>query len=330
METTLGLLAIILAGIMQGVFALPLKYLKLWNWENVWLVYAATGMLLLPWMAVAAFTPNAAGVYAQSSASALGAAAAFGLGWGFGCVLCGLGIVALGISLGSSIILGLASAVGAMLPLVLLQPEQIVTRGGAFTILGVIVMLMGIGICAVAGRAREASENQPKTSLGILICAGSGVLSAFINFGFAFGNEIMQRTEASGHSRTASVYPLLAVILSAGFVANAGYSVLLLVRNRSWNRFSQSGAVVEWPIGISMGFLVFGGLLLYGLGAALLGPLGTSAGWALLMSAMIVAANCSGFLIGEWRGASSRAIRLMAIGVVFLLVAIVLLGFASA
>jgi hypothetical protein len=77
------------------------------------------------------------------------------------------------------------------------------------------------------------------------------------------------------------------------------------------------------------GFLVFGGLLLYGLGIGMLGPLGTSAGWALSMSAMIVAANGSGFLTGEWRGAAGRVLRLMLVGVAMLLAAIVLQGFAN-
>lgn len=330
METSLGLLAIIVAGMMQGVFALPLKFTKRWNWENTWLVYSTTGMLVLPWIAVCLFTRDAADVYARSSVSALMAAAVFGTGWGFGCVLCGLGIVALGIALGSSIILGLASALGALLPLLVLHPDRIASRSGVLTILGVVVMLGGITVCAAAGRAREAAADRPKSFSGVLICVASGVLSAFINFGFVFGGEIARRAEELGHSRVASVYPLLAVILSAGFVANAGYSGLLLVRNRSGKCFGAAGATSNWALGISMGVLVFGGLLLYGLGSEMLGPLGTSAGWALSMSAMIVAANCSGFLTGEWRNAAAAVRRLMTAGVVVLLAAILILGMANA
>jgi L-rhamnose-H+ transport protein len=330
METSLGLLAVILAGMMQGVFALPLKFTQRWNWENTWLVYATTGMLVLPWIAVGLFTRDAADIYAHSSVRALSAAAAFGMGWGFGSVLCGLGIVALGIALGSSIILGLASALGSLLPLLLLHPERVGSRSGVLTILGVAVMLGGIAVCAAAGRARESAAERRGSFSGVLICVASGVLSAFINFAFAFGDEIAKRAEQAGHSRVASVYPLLAVILSAGFLPNAGYSVLLLVRNRSWKRFAAVGSTAYWPLGVSMGILVFGGLLLYGFGSAMLGLLGTSAGWALSMSAMIVAANCSGFLTGEWRGATGIARRRMVAGVLVLLAAIVILGIANA
>ena len=337
-QTASGVLAVLLSGAMQGVFALPLKYTRRWRWENTWLVYSTTGMLVLPWLTVWIFSRDVAAVYSQSGPNALIAAAVCGFGWGLGCVLCGLGIVMLGIALGSSIILGLASAFGSLLPLVLLHSDRLATRSGILTVVGVAVMLGGIVMCAAAGRARESfagvitqsGGKHPKLLSGVVVCAASGILSAFINFGFAFGREISERAQTLGNSSVSSVYPLLAVILSAGYLANAGYCGLLLARNRSWGQFRVPGAGNHWTLGSLMGLLVFGGVLLYGLGSAALGALGTSAGWALSMSMMIIAANTAGFLTGEWAGAGPRAVKLMAAGGAILLAAIVILGFANA
>ena len=37
--------AVITAGMMQGVFAVPMKFTSRWNYENIWLVYSLTGMI---------------------------------------------------------------------------------------------------------------------------------------------------------------------------------------------------------------------------------------------------------------------------------------------
>ncbi|MCX6620167.1 MAG: hypothetical protein NTY38_03645 [Acidobacteria bacterium] len=331
-QAAAGFLAVLAAGAMQGVFALPMKYTKHWKWENIWLVYSTTGMLVLPWVTVWLSTTGLGEIYRQAGSGTVLAAAVFGFGWGLGCVLCGLGIVSLGIALGSSIILGLASAFGSLLPLVVLNSDRLATRSGMLTVIGVGVMLIGIAVCAAAGRAREArlpARRETKLVAGILLCVASGVLSAFLNFGFAFGREIPERAHALGNSALASVYPLLAVVLSAGYLANAAYCGLLLMRNRSWSNFGAPAARGHWLLGVLMGLLVFGGILLYGVGAEKLGPLGTSAGWGLTMAMMIVAANASGFLTGEWKDAGPVAIRRMIAGGAVLLLAIVILGAAN-
>jgi hypothetical protein len=44
----LGVGAVITAGMLQGVFAVPMKFASRWNYENIWLVYSLTGMVLFP------------------------------------------------------------------------------------------------------------------------------------------------------------------------------------------------------------------------------------------------------------------------------------------
>jgi L-rhamnose-H+ transport protein len=337
-ETLLGLVAIVIGGAMQGSFAVPMKFTRRWSWENIWLVYSVAGMLLLPWMAAFITSPNLRAVYADASWQALLAAGFFGFGWGLGCIFCGLGVVALGIALGSSIFLGLAAALGSLLPLIVLQRDRLFSRGGLLTVLGVAVMLIGISICAVAGRERDrlachqTPDSPPHQSFwkGLLICVASGIFSAFLNFGFAFGQELIEIARRQGSSDLTAIYPLVALMFTAGFLGNAGYSAFLLVRNNSWGRFSNVGSAGHWPLGLLMGVLVFGGFVLYGFGATQLGALGSSAGWAAFMAMMIAAANTAGFLTGEWKDVEASVVRTMLRGTAVLLAAIVILGLAAA
>ena len=68
---------------------------------------------------------------------------------------------------------------------------------------------------------------------------------------------------------------------------------------------------------------------MYGFGASSLGPLGASIGWAIFLCFTILAANVSGFATGEWKGAHPGAIRLMVTGSGLLIVAAVVVGYAS-
>jgi hypothetical protein len=36
----LGLAVVVLAGVLQGSFAAPLKRMSAWRWENSWLLFA--------------------------------------------------------------------------------------------------------------------------------------------------------------------------------------------------------------------------------------------------------------------------------------------------
>jgi L-rhamnose-H+ transport protein len=101
----LGVGAVITAGMLQGVFAVPMKFASRWNYENIWLVYSLTGMVLFPWLLVIATVPHPAKIYASSSTTTLFGIAGFGVCWGIGATLTGVGLTLLGIGLGMAIIL---------------------------------------------------------------------------------------------------------------------------------------------------------------------------------------------------------------------------------
>ena len=78
-----------------------------------------------------------------------------------------------------------------------------------------------------------------------------------------------------------------------------------------------------------MGFDRMTGKAAYGAGALSLGKLGTSVGWSLFVASMIIVANVSGVLTGEWRGSSPRILGIMATGITTLMIAIMVVGMAG-
>jgi membrane-associated HD superfamily phosphohydrolase len=78
-----------------------------------------------------------------------------------------------------------------------------------------------------------------------------------------------------------------------------------------------------------MGFMWIGGFFLYAPGTRQLGSLGTSVGWAMMMSSMVIGANILGFITGEWKGASRKAYGLAVAGLAMLILAIGVVGYAN-
>jgi hypothetical protein len=117
MQIFLGFLLVLLAALLQGTFVLPMTMVKGWSWEHTWATFSLLGMFFLNWIIVLLLVPNIFAVYAASPSHDLAVLALFGMGWGLGAVLFGLGMDKLGMALGYPIIMGLIAGLGALIPL---------------------------------------------------------------------------------------------------------------------------------------------------------------------------------------------------------------------
>jgi L-rhamnose-H+ transport protein len=330
----IGIVAVLAGGVLNGSFVAPMKKLRGWQWEHGWLVYSVTGLVLIPWLVAAVTLPQLAPSLADSTTPALARVLLFGFGWGVGSVLFGLGVDRMGLALGYGLILGLIAPIGTFLPLVVLYPERLFTRQGAHLLAGVVVVLLGIVILAVAGRLRERASQHlaaraalPAKSFmaGLLVCILSGIFSPMLNFAFVFGEPLRNAALAAGASVGRAADGLWALTLTAGFLPNAGYALYLIIRNRSGNLWSRHTAGnLFWST--LMGVLCYASFLVYGSGASHLGRLGGIVGWPLFMSMSLITSNSLGALTGEWRGAPARALRLSLLGMGILIVAIVIIA----
>jgi L-rhamnose-H+ transport protein len=329
---------ILAAGILQGIFALPMKFARGWNHENIWLVFAFSGLVVFPWLLVLATIPHALGVYQITSSKAILAIFGFGVLWGVGATLTGVGLKQLGIGLGLSIILGLSASVGSLVPLIVLDPQELTTHDGHLFLLGTVVMLAGVAFCARAGILRDAQQrslSDPQrtrsTSFlsGLAVCICSGLLSASLNFSYAFGGEAIEHARNLGASSAWAANIVAAPATSGGFIANLVFCVYMLRKNSSARLFVRAGSGFNWLYGTLMGAFWFGGLALYGLGLSRLGSLGAVVGWPVLMGTIILASNAAGYLSGEWKNAGARCGVLLGLGMAIVLGALWILGMAQ-
>src|SRR5713226_4072276 len=100
-----GWLLVLAAGLCQGSFMAPMKLTWGWKWENSWLIFACTAYLICPWLFVAMAAGNPFPIYGAASSGRIGMVMAMGLLWGLGALTFGLGVDALGLSIGFAVIL---------------------------------------------------------------------------------------------------------------------------------------------------------------------------------------------------------------------------------
>lgn len=332
-STGWGFAGVLLGGFLNGTFVLPMKRMPEWRWENTWLVYSVVGLIIVPWVTAIAVVPQLGHIFHQTSWSTLTKVLIFGFGWGVGSVLFGLGVNRLGLAVGYGIILGLTSAIGALLPLLVVHPDRLWTPQGEALCTGTLLVIVGIVFCAVAGSRRDKDAKGLARivpggfAAGLVICILAGILSPMLNFAFVFGETLQRQAISLGSRASMASNAIWSLAVTAGFIANSGYCVHLLRKNRSWCYFSAAANPARYWLGGSlMGILCFGSFIAYGMGATALGRLGGIVGWPLFLSMSIITSNLWGALTGEWRGASYRSYAYFLAGVGFLLVAITVIA----
>jgi choline-sulfatase len=164
MTVVFNIALLILAGIMMGCSVVPMKYATKRKWENSWLLYVVFAQVLLPLIFIALTVPHAWEKFRSATPSAVASATLFGLGWGIGNVLGGIGYAMLGVGLGLSIALGLTASTGSLVPPAGLFPERLKSPSAVALDVGVVIMLAGVALSSQAGRLRQAHQDAGEIS----------------------------------------------------------------------------------------------------------------------------------------------------------------------
>jgi L-rhamnose-H+ transport protein len=255
-------------------------------------------------------------------------------------LLFGQSVSAIGISLANTLVLAISSALGSLLPMLLLAPQKLLSPTGERILIAVGVELAGFALCGWAGRMRERAAGVDSerggmvgharpVGVALLMAAGSGVLSAVFNIGFSLAHPIADYGRAAGLSEFSSTNLIWWIMLAAGSLANLGFCFYLFRKNGSMKKFAQPGGLRLYSLSAVMALLWGGSIFVYGASAPRLGALGTSIGWPLSLAVGLLLANVIGISLGEWRQAPVRARNWMYSGIGVLLVAVILLSKAS-
>jgi L-rhamnose-H+ transport protein len=329
---------LVVAGLLQASFAVPMKYFRGWRWEQVWVGQALASNVVLPGIVLLAALMKRPAQFPGFTPEQWLVLGTLGAVWGAGGIGYGLSLVLLGISFTYSVVFSATTLAGVILPLALgwnAPPAH-----AMWFICGLALCLAGTFTLARAGARRE-NEQGPEAdgrnqlpvpvhrlpyAAALLMALVAGVFSSGLGLALAWGEGLVREMTRGGASPV--IAPLVVWIpafLGSALVTMA-YGLWCSLRSDSLPAFWRATPGWNWMLVSAMGILGFGGIALYGIGATAHRHLPENVAWGIYMSSFILSGNLLGVLAKEWRGCSRRTYLMFGGGVTFLLGAILTLA----
>ena len=360
MQAILGVFFHFIGGFASGSFYIPYKKVKGWAWESYWIVGGIFSWLIVPPLAAYLTVPDFSSIIASTGGQILMLTYFFGILWGIGGLTYGLGVRYLGVSLGSSIILGLCMVLGSILPSIYFDvfPKEgkdtfsmfLSTDWGRMVLLGLLVCVVGIVICGKAGMMKErelkAGATDPhgmevkteyKFGLGLFVGIVSGVLSACFNFGIEAGKPMADA--ANGLWKAANPTEngnflfqnnvTYIIVLWGGLTTNFIWCMVLNARNKTFGDYinSKTPLVKNYIFSALAGTTWFLQFFFYGMGESKMGNGASS--WILHMAFIILIANVWGIVLKEWKGVSKKTFTTVVLGIVVIIASVLIVGYGN-
>lgn len=354
MNALAGVLFHFIGGFASGSFYVPYKKVKGWSWEAMWILGGLFSWIIVPPIAAWLTIPNFGDIIREAGASTLGYTYLFGLLWGIGGLTYGLGVRYLGVSLGSSVMLGLSMVFGSLMPAIYYFFNQasgkqgidyfFTTNAGICVMVGLAVCIVGIYLCGRAGFLKERSlatlsaeaKSGYNFGVGIVVAIVSGVLSACFNFGIEAGkpladvaNEIWKTANPNRGEFLYQNNVSYVVILWGGFTTNVIWCLYLLTKNKTFSDYTKKTAPLRKNLLLCAlaGTTWYLQFFFYGMGESRLGNGASS--WILHMAFIILIANAWGVILKEWKGVNKSTYTAIIAGIITIILSICIVGFAK-
>lgn len=323
---------VLVAATINAIYTLPMKWNKRWNWEHSWLIFTILGVAIVPTILSALTIPNLTAAYDGVPRGVLLGMALCGALWGVSLVFFGRAVDTVGVAITFAVSLGTSAASGALIPLLSQHSTELLTRRGLEILFAILIILLGVGLCGVAGRQREKEQSTATVQVprrftrGLLLAFLSGILGSMLNSGLTLGAPIQQSARRLGASEAMMSNAVWLPCLYAGMIPGVVYCLFLMRKNGTSGKLFAESRWYYWLTPALMGLLWFGSIMCYSLASVKLGPLGPVIAWPLFLSAVVIASTLAGVATGEWKKSGRKAITWMWIGVGCLIAAMGLLA----
>lgn len=341
METLLGIVLHTIGGFSSASFYVPTYKIKKWAWESYWLLLGFVAWIVMPPIGAWIVASDPMEIYRSTSSSALFYTYLFGALWGFGGLFAGLGIRYMGLALGQSISLGVCSVVGTLVPAAMSGSlgSLVSTKSGLIVTTGLVVSVIGIVFCGIAGHQKEKGLAGVKEGgnaefamfKGLIIAVVGGIMSACMAIAIMFGEPIAKAAVSSGTAEIFMNIPIFVIALAGGFTTNfvyvairsRGKDYLSNLFNTKIDTFSRN-----YLLSILAGIMWYLQYFFYGMGSTKMTGY-EFASWCIHLTTIVLFSNMWGLWLKEWKGVNRSTMVNLTIGIVLLVVSIFMIGWGN-
>lgn len=333
----------------------PQKKVKGWSWQTYWLAQAFICWLALPVIVAFLTIPELSKVLQRAPSHAMLNSFLLGVAYGIGGTAFGIAIRYVGFSLTYAIAVGISCVLGTLLPPLVRGTlgDVLQSSGATYLAGGVVLGLLGIGLCGLAGRNKEkdlqrasggkkefsfeedkdmVKKNEFSLSKGLPLCLLAGILSALYGFSIDQGKEIADVAAMYG----AGVFKTNAIYIfsnSGAFVTTLIFCVALHIRDKTFGEYvtpvdKQASLGVNYSMSVLTGLLWYGQFFFYGLGTVRMGRYEFTS-WAIHMILLVLLSSVAGLIMKEWKQCSRQTKNILVIALAVLIVAVLSLTYGN-
>jgi L-rhamnose-H+ transport protein len=326
---------------MAASFYAPIEKVRKWSWETTWAVAGLFSWIVLPIGVSLILLPDFTGFYASIDPHLLLKVALFGAMWGVGNVSYGLTMRHLGMALGIGVAIGVVLVVGTLVPPLMHGQGAMLfeTRGGLFTVAGILVALVGIAIVTWAGHKKEIQLKGYLEGFnvrkGLLLAVMCGIFSSGMSFAIDAAQPMQAAALKLGVNPLYAALPSYVFIMGGGAVINLSYCFIRLAAVKRLSlrddlHQARPTLVRNTLLASAGGIMWYLQFFFYAWGAANIPASMSYVNWMLHMSIYVLCGGMVGLALGEWAGVRSRLVQMLLAGIVVIIAAANLVGLGMA
>jgi L-rhamnose-H+ transport protein len=335
------LLLVLLAGLINGSFALPTKYMDKWREETIWLNFSFWGFLILPWLSILLISPNALQIFFAIPSHLFWVMLLGGFCFGIGQICFAFALRILGLGVAFVINIGLGTAGSTLLPLLFWHQDKLLTSYGFTIFIGVLLFTFGILMGTLAGKACKLTQTKkskvPKKNTllllgGLILGILAGIGSICQALTYVYVNPFI--SALATHDYNASFFTAYNIawvgIFTGAFIPYMFYFLILNIKNKSLPDMIKPETGKYWSFTFIMGFFFWMSLVFFSKASQILGGnLAPIIAWPLFMIFIILTSNFWGWRAKEWQGCGTKTARKMWISIAALIIAVFVFAYAN-
>lgn len=333
-----------LGGISASSCYIPFSKTKKWSWGSYWLIQAAFAWIIMPFIIGFFTVPQLFTVLRSSPLPAIIVPFILGAIYGFGGLSFGYAIRQIGFSLTYTISIGISAVLGTITPLIIEGNliEHFQKPGGSIVLSGMILSMLGVAICGLAGYKKEKDLSKLKDTSnsvhfnmkkGLILTIIAGVLSAVFGISLVYGQPISDIAALYGAGHFEGNAKI--IVSTAGcFVTNFIWFLILGIKQGTIKEMVNTKEIGTKRYLGNFFWAAFGGSLwyfqffFYGLGHVRMGNF-MFASWVIHMSMLIFFSYIVGLVMKEWKDASKNTYATLIIALLTLIISFVVMTYGS-
>ncbi|MFC2137399.1 L-rhamnose/proton symporter RhaT [Bacteroidota bacterium] len=331
-----------LGGISASTCYLPFHKTRKWSWGTFWIVQSMFAWFIMPLIIGILTVPDFFQIIFNSPPKAFWGAFILGAVYGFGGMSFGLSIRHIGYSLTYTIAIGISAVLGTIIPLSIFGGlvEYFTKPGGEIVLIGMILSVIGVALCGLAGFKKEKDINtlegksiQFNMLTGLILAIIAGVLSGIFNVSLEFGQPIADMAAENGAGHYEGNAKLIVSTTGCLFV-NLIWFIVLGIKNKTLKEYTYKTGLKTSELFKNFIWSSLAGSLwcfqffFYGLGHVKMGHF-QFASWVLHMSMLIFFSYIVGVIMKEWKNVKRNTYITLIIALITLVISFIITAYGS-